>query len=769
MHTDVLLVGYNSGDFDEYVASMRAGGEHQAAYRDVRLAALPIGGHQLTSMDVLNRYGPFGGPEMSNADFLWPVITYLGSYLQRAGFAWDYVNRFREQRDLFERKLRDGDVRCLVITTTVYVSPQPILEIVALARQVSPQTRIIIGGPYLSDKPRTMPPGELPQLLSALGGDVYVFSPEGESTLVRVLDVLCRDRGSLAGVPNIAYHDGADWQLNQTEVENNSLIDHPVDYTLFRGEDIGEFLSIRTAKSCPFNCSFCGFPGRAGKYTYLDVDLVEQELDRIAALGTVSTLTVIDDTFNVPKPRFKEILRMMIRKNYGLRWNSYLRSDHVDDEALDLMRESGCEGVFLGVESGSADQLKNMNKTSRPEHYLHAIRRCRELGIVTYASLIVGFPGETERTLDETRAFLDEARPDFFRAQCWYADPYTPVFKDLDRHRIIGQGFRWSHRTMDSQAASAWVDHFFNTVESSVWLPQNGFELWSVYYLRRHGMSLERIKAYLGAFNDAIRAQVLHGDRAVDPGLLDALTGQARAAKSPLEAPPAPHRYSPGPVRAGIEHWIGEISGPADVGITWPELHEAGPAWQVSPVPLDAWTGAAAADVTAAVAPAVARLRRGTYAALLAGELDPQRPVEVYPVQIADPAGAGAPERVRAALRTGPPIGHTAESAAQHLSDLGRPVRLPDTAVLTVTGTPPAVAPGEAVPAALAALAGRTLAQRVDVAFVGLPGGTWHLAHRGVLGDDDAADLVGYLGAGPVAVGVTPTAAVTASAPTFDL
>ena len=73
---------------------------------------------------------------------------------------------------------------------------------------------------------------------------------------------------------------------------------------------------------CPFNCAFCGFPGRAGKYAYLDVDLVERELDRIADLGTVSTLTIIDDTFNVPKPRFKEILRMMIRKDYGLRWNS---------------------------------------------------------------------------------------------------------------------------------------------------------------------------------------------------------------------------------------------------------------------------------------------------------------------------------------------------------------------------------------------------------------------------------------------------------------
>ncbi|MGH8792215.1 MAG: radical SAM protein, partial [Stackebrandtia sp.] len=417
MSTDVLLVGYNGGDFDEYVASMRATGVRQAAYRDVALAAMRLDGREMTAMDVLNAHAPRGGPALSNADFLWPVITYLGSYLQRAGFQWDYVNLFREQRELLEEKLRNDDVRCLVITTTVYVSPQPILEILSLVRRLSPNTKVIVGGPYLADKPKTMPQDELAGLLDMLGADVYVFSSEGEATLVRVLDVLCRDQGSLADVPNIAYR-AESWEFTAAETESNSLVDYPVDYSLFRGEDIGEFLSIRTAKSCPFNCAFCGFPGRAGKYTYLDVDLVEQELDRITALGPVSTLTIIDDTFNVPKPRFKEILRMMIRKGYGLKWNSYLRSDHVDDEALDLMRESGCEGVFLGVESGSARQLKNMNKTSRPEDYLHAISRCRELGIVTYASLIVGFPGETEETLAETLAFLDEAKPDFYRAQC---------------------------------------------------------------------------------------------------------------------------------------------------------------------------------------------------------------------------------------------------------------------------------------------------------------------------------------------------------------
>ena len=166
-----------------------------------------------------------------------------------------------------------------------------------------------------------------------------------------------------------------------------------MDYDLFPRERIGEFMSVRTATSCPFACAFCSFPQQAGKYVYEGVDVVEKELDRVRRIGTITNLTFIDDTFNVPMGRFKEILRMMIRNGYGFRWNSFLRADHVDTECIDLMRRSGCEGVFLGAESGSDAMLKRMNKTSRSEHYRRVIPQLKDAGILTHCSFIVGFPG----------------------------------------------------------------------------------------------------------------------------------------------------------------------------------------------------------------------------------------------------------------------------------------------------------------------------------------------------------------------------------------
>ena len=98
-----------------------------------------------------------------------------------------------------------------------------------LAAETVPLVGLLLFGGVVADR--------FSRRLTMLGADVYVFSSEGEATLVRVLDVLCRNRGRLADVPNIAYRDG-DWVFTPSEVETNDLVDHPVDYTLFRREDI---------------------------------------------------------------------------------------------------------------------------------------------------------------------------------------------------------------------------------------------------------------------------------------------------------------------------------------------------------------------------------------------------------------------------------------------------------------------------------------------------------------------------------------------------
>lgn len=536
---DCLVVGFNDPDFGEYVDTVKSMGINSGAFQDLRLAYVDIDGQPQRALDVLSRYHGDGSTYFHNADFLWPAITYLGTFLHQAGLSFDYINLFHLQRDDLTAKLCGGDVRSVAITTTLYISPDPIIEIISFIRSQSPGTQVIVGGPYLSNQAKGLSDDDFEALLDYVGADIYVVGREGELTLSRVCAAL-RDDSPLEAIPNLVFRAGERFKRTDEELESNPLCDHLVDYSLFSPDDFNDFVTTRTAKSCPFSCAFCGFPKRAGKYTYLPVPEVERELDNIAALGGVSTLTFIDDTFNVPKKRFRNVLKMMINNDYGFRWNSFYRSDHGDEETIELMAQAGCEGVFLGIESGSDQMLERMNKAARRKDYQEALPKFREVGISTYASLIVGFPGETEETLSETISLLEEGQPDFYRAQLWYCDPVTPIWDRRDELQIKGGAFSWSHETMDSDEACAHIDRIFATVKGSIWLPQFGFEQWSVFYLQRRGMSMAEIKRFLSAFNGVVGEQSI---AALRTGNEETRLGELRDACSFDLVLPAPGRH----------------------------------------------------------------------------------------------------------------------------------------------------------------------------------------------------------------------------------
>lgn len=563
---DCLIIGFNDFGFEGFVEMVRSMGTDSGAYKDLDLTFIEYEGKPVHSMDILNHfYLPTKGEGQKpfhNSDFLWPVVTYLGSYLWRRGYSFDYVNLFQSEKERLKEKLLKEDILTVAITTTLYVSPHPILEVVSFIRQYNKTAKIILGGPYVSNQAKMDDPESLQLLFKYLGADFYVISSEGEASLAGILNAL-KNGADLNSVDNIAYKDGDGFRVTATSVESNDLEQNMVNYGLFPPDEFAGFVTLRSAKSCPFSCAFCGFPQRAGKYTYLPVNLVEQELDAIKALGTVHTLTFIDDTFNVPKARFKELLRMMIKNKYGFRWNSYLRSDHVDEEALDLMAESGCDGVFLGVESGSDFMLERMNKTSRRKDYLRVIPQLRERGIVSYASLIIGFPGETYETANDTLEFIEEARPDFFRAQLWYCDPTTPIWNERDKYGVKGSAFNWRHDTMDARTACDLVDKFFFSVRNSIWLPQNGFELWSVYYLQRKGMRLDQIKNFLRCFNAGVKEKMIHGGgKSISRELIDSIACCARF-EGGVEPDMRPAEvYSGAGYREAERFWVEQFSSP---------------------------------------------------------------------------------------------------------------------------------------------------------------------------------------------------------------
>src|SRR5262249_54295833 len=260
--TDCLVIGFYDSDFAAFVDMVKSMGTDSGAFKDLSLAYVDFDGKPHHSMQMLNRFHAEPAdrtPHLHNADFIWPVVTYLCSYLEKRGYTFDYVNLPHLEKDKLKSKLLDGDILTIAITTTLYVSVHPILELIQFIRQYNTKAKIVVGGPYVYNLPKMMNPLALQQLFKYMGADVYVISNEGETTLVNILEAL-KNNGDMDNVPNLAYQKNSRYVMTASSVESNPQEENPINYSLFPKEDFNEFLTLRTSKSCPFSCSFCGFP-----------------------------------------------------------------------------------------------------------------------------------------------------------------------------------------------------------------------------------------------------------------------------------------------------------------------------------------------------------------------------------------------------------------------------------------------------------------------------------------------------------------------------
>jgi radical SAM PhpK family P-methyltransferase len=498
---DCVVVGYNDVAFSDLLRRTESAKQHSGGYRHLLVNSAQFGGRQVKYSDLLNtaweeatgQRGRFHVAKMPNLG-----ACYLVSFLRRHGLAAELVNFFNDEKDAF-RDLLGESPSCVAITTTFYLEPAPIREITEFVRQHSPNTRVVVGGPHVFNICSDHPPAVQDALFRDMGADAYIFDSQGELALSRLCLELRNATPDVSSIPNVIHAtDSKAFVRGPRQVESNDMSDNAVDWSEFDPGFLAPTVQTRTARSCAYKCAFCRYPVMAGPLELTRLDVVEHELTYLHSIG-VKQLLFIDDTFNIPLGRFKDLCRMMIARRFGFRWFSYFRCSNADAESFDLMAESGCTGVFLGIESGDDRVLTAMNKVATAKKYREGIRRLRERGILTYASFIIGHPGETEETARNTLAFVEETQPDFYCLEAFFFDPKVPIGSQAPEYGLTGSAYAWRHRTMDWVQASELVEEGYRTISASIVLPLYSFDLWSMAYLFGQGFGIDQLRQFLQA------------------------------------------------------------------------------------------------------------------------------------------------------------------------------------------------------------------------------------------------------------------------------
>ena len=139
---------------------------------------------------------------------------------------------------------------------------------------------------------------------------------------------------------------------------------------------------------------------------YRDPVRIVDEIEEILSYG-FERINVADDLFLSRKDRAQAVCREILRRGIRVPWSAFARVNTVDPETLGIMRQAGCDAISFGIESGNPEMLKRIRKGITLEQAREAVRMCRDAGILAHASFMVGLPGETRETMQDSEAFAE--------------------------------------------------------------------------------------------------------------------------------------------------------------------------------------------------------------------------------------------------------------------------------------------------------------------------------------------------------------------------
>ena len=191
-------------------------------------------------------------------------------------------------------------------------------------------------------------------------------------------------------------------------------------------------------KACINNCSFCCQPAFFGapKLRKRSVPHFIEELKWVQTLGFKEVM-FNDATLTADMEWGPLLFEGMVQNNINLTWNCSTRADRVNDEILKLMKKAGCHTIAVGMESADPIVLKNIRKNITSDQIREAVSLIRKNNINTIIYCVVGFPGETKKSIERTISFLKTLNTSFITLGIAVPVPGTDFFRYVEENNYL--------------------------------------------------------------------------------------------------------------------------------------------------------------------------------------------------------------------------------------------------------------------------------------------------------------------------------------------
>lgn len=322
-------------------------------------------------------------------------------------------------------------------------------------KKARPDTKIIVGGPHISSMgPETLK--RFPEFDLAVVG-------EGERVLMELLKAV--EGGTpLSAVRGIIYREGGEVRKTLGNAVNKSLDDLPMpawdllpDFPHRYKPAIYDFprgpvASIAASRGCPFHCKFCDTSTFGASVRAYSPARVFEMMKHLRKTYGVRHVMFVDDLFLASRERVTEICRLLIEDGLKMTWTCAARVDTVKPDLLQLMKKAGCWEISFGLETGSDELLKAMDKVASVAKSEQALQWTHAAGIRSKGLFMLGYPGESAETIRLTKEFVKRIPMTMMNLSKFTPYPGSPVYREIygtnirDDHwqKMNGMNFVWS-------------------------------------------------------------------------------------------------------------------------------------------------------------------------------------------------------------------------------------------------------------------------------------------------------------------------------------